>query len=235
MEEGGRSTLLDVVLKKLKVNVESGSQLVSRIVLSGVLTTGESSKGLFEALMSDEMGFNGEQGEPLFTGILMETSRNFIHYLEGTSENVLKYIVLLNSKIDEYDTCHDVVVASHTDDVGSRAYSKWVHCEQHNPGGNITVKRDQLKVLIVDIIQNLTELGSMIYQKERLQMMQFLTGLKTSNPDILPTASQIDCIITKPGIAYCLSVSEFCQIYCEPVDLVLHSELIWPPHPPLAF
>eukprot|EP01060_Flectonema_neradi_P014341 TRINITY_DN21037_c0_g1_i1.p1 TRINITY_DN21037_c0_g1~~TRINITY_DN21037_c0_g1_i1.p1 ORF type:complete len:236 (+),score=39.00 TRINITY_DN21037_c0_g1_i1:61-768(+) len=235
MEDASRTTLLDVVLKKLKVDVESGSPLISRVMLAGSLTTGESSKGLFEAIMSEEMGFVSEQGEPLFTGILIETPRNFVHYLEGTAGNLSKYLALLDQKIDEFDSCHDVVIASHTDDIGNRAYSKWVHCEQSNVGNTKNVVRDQLKVIIVDILTNLSELGSMIYQKERLQMMQFLTGLKSTHPDILPTASQIDALTTTPGKDYCLTVSEFCELYCRPVDLKLHPELIWPPHPPLAF
>eukprot|EP01063_Lacrimia_lanifica_P019950 TRINITY_DN27346_c0_g1_i1.p1 TRINITY_DN27346_c0_g1~~TRINITY_DN27346_c0_g1_i1.p1 ORF type:complete len:268 (+),score=133.79 TRINITY_DN27346_c0_g1_i1:61-804(+) len=221
-----RENLLDVVLNKLAVDVDNGV-IYSRVVMAGGLTSQESSRGFFEAMMGDHAND--------YTGILVETTKNFVHLIEGQPHLVQRYVAAVAAKVDEYDTAKDVVIAAYTDDIGQRSFSKWTFVEQGQQGNCKVQKREKLKVMIVDVTNALCELGGLIYHKEKLQMMQFLSALKTTHPDILPTSSQIEVIYSKPGIEYCLTLDEFTELFCKPVDLKLHGELIWPPQPPLEY
>ena len=221
--------LLDVVLSRLKVDVDDG-RVTSRLMLAGALTSQESSRGLFETLLGEEWG----HATATFTGALVETPKNFVHFLEGPAESLMKYAGDVLRHQESYDTVKDIVVATYTDDV-PRVFSKWVHVEQALQGGAVVTSRAKLKVLIVDVVVNLTELGSVIYQKEKLQMMQCLASLKQTNPEILPPINTIEAMYTHAGKEFCLTLGEFHSVYAKAVDLKLNNELIWPPPPPLNY
>ena len=221
--------LLDVVLDRLKVNVDDGT-LCSRIIICGALTSTESCKGLFETLLGEEWGHTPST----FTGILVETPKNFLHFLEGPPQSILKYIGDIQSNLEQYDTVKDIVVASYTDDIGQRAFSKWTLVEQSLQGGDGPKTREKLKQNIVDMSMHLIDLGGITYQKERLQMMQCLASLKSTNPDIIPSISSIEAVHSTPGKDYCLTIGEFTHLYAKPINVQLHGEMVWPPQPPLG-
>eukprot|EP00659_Diplonema_papillatum_P019202 gene19202-29565_t len=207
-----RKSLLDVVLEKLNVDAEN-RQLLSRVLLAGPLTTGESSKGFFEALMN-EGGAAGAVANSRYTGVLIETGQNFVHLLEAPTDDVLRYMAEMGKKKDEFDAVGDVVVASYTDDIGSRAHTRWIVLTQQTNGSSGNMNRAELKELIVNMTCNLMELGSMMSNKKDLQMQHFLPVLKNTHPDILPTTSQIERCYASPGCDYCLTLDEFTDVYC---------------------
>eukprot|EP00755_Sulcionema_specki_P022128 Sspe_Gene.75762::Locus_47333_Transcript_1_1_Confidence_1.000_Length_863::g.75762::m.75762 len=236
-----KPSLLDEVLKTLRVEGPN-TPIISRVVVAGALTPTESIRAFFEHLMGEEMGYKraGSQ-EPIdardtiFTGMLVETPKNFVHFLEGPPRDLLKYIRDMKVKADEEDTCQDSVVIAYTDDIGERSFSKWTTIEQANHGEPPPPTEDGLAKCIVDLIYGLKELGKLIFQKEKLQMMQFLAGVKSTHPETLPSINQIDAFIGHPGKDLCLSVDEFLDTFDKPVDLKLHGELIWPVPPPLHY
>eukprot|EP01064_Diplonema_japonicum_P013633 TRINITY_DN21177_c0_g1_i1.p1 TRINITY_DN21177_c0_g1~~TRINITY_DN21177_c0_g1_i1.p1 ORF type:complete len:249 (+),score=51.81 TRINITY_DN21177_c0_g1_i1:60-749(+) len=229
MDQRPRMSLLDVVLNKQNVDLEKENPILSRAVMAGAVTSGESCKGFFETLV-------GGEGQGNITGVLVEAPKNFLHLVEGTTKDVLTYCKCVNATLEEYDAIHHVVVAAYTDDIQQRAFSKWTSAEQQVQGAKkTTTNRDALKTSIVDIIYKLTELGSLLHHKEKLQVLQILSGLKSSHPDILPTIIEIESLYTGIGEDFCLTLSEFVELYCTDVELALHGEVIWPPHPPLNY
>eukprot|EP01062_Namystynia_karyoxenos_P031073 TRINITY_DN23077_c0_g1_i1.p2 TRINITY_DN23077_c0_g1~~TRINITY_DN23077_c0_g1_i1.p2 ORF type:complete len:251 (+),score=89.39 TRINITY_DN23077_c0_g1_i1:81-833(+) len=233
------NTLLDVVLQKLNVETVPPKEILSRVVFAGnVLSQDEPIGAFFEELMGAEMGYPA-QGQPHFTGILVESPRNFLHFLEGTPKMLLKYLtdmrVRMKSNEDISSVLQDICIVAYTDDIVERSYRKWTTIEQSAPGEAPKLEEEPLASSIVDTIGGLMELGKLIYQKQELQMMQFLASVKTSHPETLPGIETIAAYVGPFGKELCLSLDEYLEVYGQPIDLCLAGEKIWPVPPPLHY
>jgi hypothetical protein len=219
-------TLHDVLCQKLVRN----RPLYSRVCIIGRrVHMADSLKPMFRDV-TNPTKIGGCTGT--FSGIYAETPSNFIHFLEGEPKDLLKVLSELQHSPQRNGKAEDIQILSYTDDITDRSFSKWVTLDINNHGTALVQNEESLKDDIVQQLYHFMDLGALLFTKEKLQIENFLSAMKSSRPELLPSIAQVDSFLDS---GMCFTLEEFLEIFNVPVDIKLQCEVVWPIPPPLKY
>ncbi|KAG2386305.1 hypothetical protein C9374_002751 [Naegleria lovaniensis] len=241
-----RSSLLDVIMARH--NNLKDQKTHSRLLYVAKKTQKEFSEGSLSETFHMQLFQKTGHKEDDFYGILFEVQEYYVHILEGTKDCIFDFLRMLNRAKNEDDFLKEidykilsVKILLYTDDSGPLSFPRWT-CREIAPGLALETDDDDFTsgapltkeeekaglmwiIKIQEIHQQLLALGKKVMGLGIRQMSLFLDGLNQNFPQIIPRESHIkelsnDCEI-------CLNLSEFLEVYDQPITLDLYGENVW--------
>lgn len=164
-------------------------------------------------------------------GLLYESSDHCIHILEGKMENILSFLQNLNKAMKKEDSeLTNVSILYYSDDIGNKMFPRWGYqnvsgfMDEDEEEYILKTKKDWM-TLIYHTEHKLLNIGKRILHLRPQEMEHQLFSYLNQAPHLIPSPFSMKELAK---CEYCLSLEEFCEVYCSPVDLTLDDELIWP-------
>lgn len=214
--------------------IRESKSSVSRLMYVGKINTERSPK----IDLSDEFSRWCKETGTSLTGLLITTGNYIIHILEGDSESLLN-VVKWTEKLMKQDPVPftGLTIPIFTEENPKRVFRFWSNAI--TPPDS-TGEEEPEEIIPEDIswglYSMLLEIGSKLgerYSGDDENSSAISAAIKsiTSSKKLLPKQETLSLLLKKEFP----SVSDFCEIYIMPIDIVLDNEIIWPCPPELNF
>jgi len=169
------------------------------------------------------------QTEPI-TGLMLIYLKHVVHVLECSSDIILEVAKELTNQENNSEgmiSNSKILVISH--DINHRQYQAWGFrtLDIVEPGLESYEPTDSVENLVVDLLQQLLKLGSFLAKQPKLNLKNAMDSLHDKVPELLPQQAVVHFLLEDNNP--CIMVpEEYVNIYQQPYDIVLDSDLVWP-------
>lgn len=237
-QETKRTTLLERVETQL-----NGKERVARILFGFSIVDDKKTQNDVEAQFAAWCK-KQEDAESQLTGLLLFTVQGAIHFLEGPVELLFGALGFFNGLAAEPTqgstpssgaSIGPVRVLHFTELHGVRASTGW--CSFVHPGKQTGGAQTQ-----VEGETGASESVLQTYQKFLVAALKVKEGgdgdvraAYRRSQDLMPAVDEVVLLLHKNTADYFFSYAGFYKVFVAPFNLVLHSELLWPMPPALAY
>eukprot|EP00928_Gymnodinium_smaydae_P082597 TRINITY_DN65918_c0_g1_i1.p1 TRINITY_DN65918_c0_g1~~TRINITY_DN65918_c0_g1_i1.p1 ORF type:complete len:301 (+),score=64.62 TRINITY_DN65918_c0_g1_i1:63-905(+) len=237
--ETKRTTLLDQVEAQLKPNQVCVPQ-VSRLLFAFSVADDRKLQGQVDKEFLD---WRQQQGGSDLTGVLLYVQQAGVHFLEGPTSALFEAFTFFNTLAQETSERAALVsnlkVLHFTEMKGVRCSVGW--CSQVQ-GGKL-----QGQGMALDD-SNCSELAFTVYSKLLLLCLKVQDAFPNQDASVerlaaqyrryvdqMPLPEDMQPLMSKASAEFYMTYPEFHEVFVAPFNCVLHSELLWPIPPSLAY
>jgi hypothetical protein len=235
--ETKRETLLDQMESQLKtdgVAMPTVSRLLFAVGLPDERKAPQVDKAFSEWL--------AKQPKQSVTGVLLYIGSVCVHFLEGPTESLFQAVSFFNTlTIEGNGLLGSMRVLYFTEAHGARCSVSWCsYSHQSKLLGSQTAQLEdgqvhesvfiiyqKLLMLCLKVQDALGEGADVPFDKMQAQYKKV--------SDMMPSADDTITMMAKNSIEYFFTFAEFEKVFIAPFHCVLHSELLWPMAPALAY
>jgi hypothetical protein len=148
---------------------------------------------------------------------------------QGELSQLTEFVQMLVPLSTEESMVEDIRMLASTDDVPSRLFPGWLSSSvgQHSsgpppPDGGLHIP---MPTRIADTYTSMLKLGRALTHAKKQERESMLSDLRTRHAESLPTQETVTEVSHADDT---LTVSEFVDIFCKPIDIKLDREIVWP-------
>lgn len=123
----------------------------------------------------------------------------------------------------------EIRVLASTDDIPSRMFPAWLSSMVGQHGGGAAagdgVARVPLPTRIAETYLSMLKIGRALGSAREADRATMLADLRARHGALLPTQ---EVLAEVSHAEDALTVGEFCDVFCRPIDIKLDREIVWP-------
>jgi len=224
-----RTSLLEVIEDRNRTL--NKKNLIHRVFIISKIAEGVSNRlevgNNFDAILKRFR--NDYQTEPI-TGLMLIYMRHIVHVMECSADMILELareLVAMQSDKGGLLEKSKILVISH--DIPQRQYQGWSFrtLDIVEPGLESYEATDSTENLTVDLLTQLLKLGNFLAKQPKLNLKSAMDSLHDKVPELLPQQAVVHFLLedSDPCI---MTPTEYVNIYEQPFDITLDSDLVWP-------
>lgn len=226
--EAHRTSLLEVIEDKNRTL--NKKNLIHRMVYIGKLNNDIEDRteigNYYERLLKNLQ--NNFVTEPV-TGLLLVYLKHLVHVVEASSDTfleIMKDIEKIQKNSDGFLEEAKILVISH--DINSRLYQQWNFRTLDIQAARMeSYETSEADRVIMDLLSQLLKLGHKLAITPKISLKQTLDSLHDKYPDLLPQQAHLNYLMEENDDCMILP-EEYIDMYREPFDVTLESEMVWP-------
>ncbi|XP_076442323.1 testis-expressed protein 47-like [Babylonia areolata] len=229
LQEGQRTSLLEVIEDRNRtLNKKS---LVHRVFIVSKIGDGVNNRNdvgnHFDAFLKTLK--NDLQTEPI-TGLMLIYMKHIVHVMECAADAILEMARELNelpARHQAFISKSKILVISH--DVPHRQYQGWSFrtLDILEPGLEAYEPGDSTENLVVELLSQLLRLGNFLAKQPKLNLKNAMDSLHDKVPELLPQQAVVHYLLENNDPCI-MTPQEYVDIYEQPFDITLDSDLVWP-------